>query len=45
LFYKGYCIERVWYNGFYVTLSEHGRGYLKADTIGGIKQLINEEKS
>jgi len=45
LFYKGYYIERVWHNGFYTTLSEHGRGYLKADTIGGIKKLIKEESA
>jgi hypothetical protein len=39
--YKGYSIERI-YNGFYVTKSQNV-GWLKADTLAGIKQLINEE--
>jgi hypothetical protein len=39
--YKGEEIEKSIHNGFYVCFMSN-KGYLKADTLKGIKLLINE---
>jgi hypothetical protein len=41
-FYKGECIERVAHSGMFVAFIV-GHGYLKADTLSGIKKLIREK--
>ena len=41
--YKGYSIERQFPSGYYITKSKDV-GYLKADTLAGIKKLINKER-
>ena len=38
--YRNHTIERVIHNGMYTANSKNG--YLKADTIAGIKSLIDE---
>jgi hypothetical protein len=38
--YKGVCIERVAHSGMFVAFVS-GHGYLKADTLSGIKSLID----
>lgn len=45
MLYKGYWIERAGHNASgirYLVLSPSG--YLRADTLAGIKQLITKEK-
>jgi hypothetical protein len=41
--YKKIAIEKCLHNGFYI--ANTSKGYLKADTLKGIKNLINENKS
>ena len=38
--YRGHTIEQVIHNGMYTANSKNG--YLKSDTIAGIKSLIDE---
>lgn len=40
MIYKGYIIERLFPSGYYSTLTENG--YWTADTMRGIRKLINE---
>ena len=42
--YKGYIIERCSINSSGMRWATFGtKGYLKADTLAGIKELINED--
>jgi len=41
--YKKVVIEKCLHNGLYIANTKEG--YLKADTLQGIKNLINENKS
>ena len=40
--YRGITIERIWHNGMYSAWVSTSRycGYLKADTLAGMKELI-----
>ena len=40
--YKGFEVEKVYYNGFFVTYTN--KGILKADTLKGIKSIITRLK-
>ena len=40
-YYKGIEIKKIWYNGFYTAFIVN-KGYLKADTLKGIKMLITK---
>jgi hypothetical protein len=41
--YLGHTIERIWHSGIYSAFVE-GHGFLKADTLAGIKELIRATK-
>lgn len=41
--YRGHHIERIPYSGMYSCFIE-GRGFLKADSLEGIKELIRGAK-
>lgn len=42
MIYKNYEIEKIKHNGLY-SCFVFNHGYLKADTLKGIKKLINEK--
>lgn len=39
--YKGFHLERIFPSGMWATFSPE-TGYLRADTLQGLKQLIND---
>jgi len=43
IIYKNEFIEKSYNNGFYNAFI-YGKGFLKADTLTGIKKLITEHK-
>lgn len=40
--YKGYFINRLYPSGYYETYLGEGFGFVKADTLKGIKKEIND---
>jgi len=43
MIYKNTTIEKIWYSGMYSAFVQ-GHGFLKADTLAGIKELIRAAK-